>query len=104
MTNEEAKQTAGTILQQLGGGKFIAMTGASKFTFDKEGTMVCRFKGSRTFNGLKIRLNSMDTYDMTFMKIGNAPKYKITKKEVDGIYNDQLQDIFTKETGLNTYL
>jgi len=31
MTKEEQKQIAKTILEQLGGGKFIAMTGAKNF-------------------------------------------------------------------------
>ena len=101
MTNEEAKTIAGTILKQLGGNKFIAMTGAHSFSYDKNGTMVLKFKGSKTFNGLRISLNSIDTYDMTFIKIRNL---KFSKKEISGVYNDQLQSIFEEETGLYTHL
>ena len=100
----ESKQTAKTILNQLGGNKFVAMTGAHNFTFDDKGTLMFRFKGCKNFKILKIRLNSLDTYDMTFIQLGNAPKHKITRKEINGIYDDGLQQIFTQETGLYTHL
>jgi len=100
----EQKMTAITILEQLGGNKFVAMTGANNFVYDKHGTILFSFKGSKVFNKLKIRLNSMDTYDMTFFKLGRAPNFKLTNKEINGVYYDQLQGVFTAETGLNCCL
>ena len=104
MNRDEAKQIAATILHQLGGQKFVAMTGAHSFTSGEDGTLSFRFRMSKSWKALNVTLNSMDTYDMTFYKIGNAPTHKVTTKKINGIYFDQLQEIFTKETGLNTHL
>lgn len=91
--------SANTVLQQLGGNKFIAMTGANTFLKDKNSI---RFKLPRAKNSIKwvvIKLTSMDLYDITFMTRSG----KVVKK-VDGIYFDQLQEIFTNNTGLYTHL
>lgn len=105
----EAKEIAGTILKQLGGQKFIIMVGAHALGCQTEEngntTMTCRFKGSKKANYIKVTLNAMDTYDVKFLKLGRAPKFKITEvAEFDGIYYDQLQKIFTDVTGLYTHL
>lgn len=89
-------------LRQLGGRKFIAMTGANSFVKDKNSIA---FKVPKAMNGInfvKITLNEMDTYDMEFGSI-RAGKRK-TIKIVEGIYNDQLQEIFIENTGLYTHL
>ena len=99
-----AEQIAQVTLEQLGGQHFIAMTGAKHIHSDESGGLTLKFRGSNKFNALKVKLNSMDTYDMTFYKIGRAPKFKTTQKEINGVYNDQLQGIFTEETGLYTSL
>ena len=39
MTAEERKQIADTILEQLGGGRFILMTGAKDFSFGEAGEL-----------------------------------------------------------------
>ena len=44
----------------------------------------------------------MDTYDIVFGRIQGV-KYVIMR-ELKGIYNDQLRDIFEKYTGLYTRL
>lgn len=41
----------------------------------------------------------MDSYDMEFMN-----NKGIVKKNYDGIYSDQLQELFTDATGLYTHL
>lgn len=95
------KQVGAEILRQLGGRRFIAMTGARNFATD--GTN-CIFKIPRTnsINCVKIKLNAWDTYDLEFILIHGE---KVTiKKSFEGIYNDQLQEIFTKTTGLYTSL
>jgi len=95
------KTVAITILKQLGGNHFIAMTGAKSFGCS-DNSFSCSFKGSRKANGIRITLNSMDTYDIKF--------FKMTSKSFDevgeflGIYNDSLQEVFTDFTGLNTHL
>ena len=91
------KRIAIEILKQLGGKRFMAMTGANQFI---AGNNWMAFKLPRAKNGnrrVKITLNSMDTYDIKFMSLGGK-----TNKVLKGIYNDQLQEIFTNYTGLYT--
>lgn len=102
---EERKAQAQEIISQLGGGRFIAMTGATMFCFDSEApaaNVAFYFRGSRIATHVKITLNVMDTYDLTFHKIRGAD-CKIVK-EYSGVYNDMLQAVFTEATGLNTSL
>ena len=93
--------TTQTILQQLGGNKFVMMTGASCFS-DGENTLIVKFKGCKTMNLLRITLTDLDLYKMEFMKFAGT---KLTPRtEVDMVYHDMIQSIFTKETGLYTSL
>jgi len=103
-TQKENKVVAWEILKQLGGNRFIAMTGAKNFLRDDNKQLIA-FKigrNSKSINHVRITLNSMDTYDMEFLMI-RAGKITI-KSQAKGIYNDQLQDIFTEHTGLYTHL
>jgi len=91
------------ILQQMGGRKFIAMTGANNFV-STENSLKFYFKMNNTMNLCKIELNLWDLYDMTFYKYSRKNlEAKEVKKETD-VYNDQLQNVFTSITGLNTHL
>jgi len=94
---------AKTILQQLGGNKFIAMTGAKDLgDGGKYLSFKIRARAKQSINYVKITLTSMDLYDMEF---GSIRKHKLkVKKTVKGVYNDQLQKIFTDVTGLYTHL
>jgi len=99
------KIVAKTILQQLGGNKFITMTGAKNFV-SSENTLAFKFPNKSGANSCQITLNSLDLYDIKFVRIRNKqgiPQFKTTA-EHNGIYADQLQSIFTQETGLYTYL
>ena len=91
------------VLQQLGGRKFIAMTGAKNFVKDDKAKSIT-FKIPRAKDGIThvmITLNSSDTYTINFLSIrGN----NIKQKPVKGVYNDQLQSVFTQYTGLYTSL
>lgn len=92
------------VLQQLGGRKFIAMTGAKNFVkSDKDKSITFRVpKAKSGINTIRIKLTSMDLYDVEFISVrGTNIKIVATEK---GVYNDQLQKIFTKQTGLNTSL
>ena len=92
------------IYNQLGANRFSAMTGAKNFV---DCGNALSFKLPRSKNGInyvKIKLNSMDLYDIEFGKIANKCKgYKVVNT-VSDIYNDQLQSIFTENTGLYTRL
>ena len=96
------KQQADITLKQLGGNKFIAMTGAKQFSFGKQGLGFRIGKNSKSINYVRVDLKSNDLYDMEFIRIRGS-KIKVVKK-VTGVYNDQLQKIFTKHTGLYTSL
>ena len=105
-SRDEQIQIANTIIMQLGGCRFKAMTGARNF-FATETGLTFRIPGGGGFakngiNHITINLNSLDLYDMEFKRVrGSSVK---TVAERNGIYNDMLQSIFTAETGLNTHL
>ena len=95
---------AGEVLKQLGGNRFIAMTGAKNFLKDDHKQMIV-FKigrNNKQINHVRITLNVMDTYDMEFLYC--SVKGIKTKSVSNGVYNDMLQPIFTKHTGLYTSL
>lgn len=101
---------ANTILSQLGGNRFIAMTGVKRHLLlaIKNGLQVklpTRF-AQKGINCVQIILDPSDTYTMKFIKLKKI-KFDYSSEvisEVNGVYWDQLQDIFTEETGLNTHL
>lgn len=87
-----------TIVQQLGGsGKLKVMIGAYNFLTNGD-DLSFKFKGSRVANYVKIKLNSLDLYDVEFGKI-RGHNYKIVR-EVEGLYWDQLKPIFENTTKL----
>lgn len=97
------------ILNQLGGNKFIVMIGAKYICGDEKSLRFQFMKNPGKYKGLVITLNAMDTYDLKFWKqkkIRNLPLAlsPIIYDEIDGIYGDMLQEIFTSKTGLNTHL
>lgn len=102
----EQQQIAQTILEQLGGRRFIIMTGANTFTtYSKNGCNGVAFRLGRNAskaNLVNIVLTPEDLYRITFSRLR---KFEITPlKEFDGIYCDQLEEIFTETTGLYTRL
>jgi hypothetical protein len=100
-TNSTSREVANEILNQLGGSRFIAMTGAYNFVTDgKDLTMKLRTNQAKATH-LKIELDDMDTYPMTFYACRKEIK---VVKEVKGVYNDMLQKIFTNVTGYETRL
>ena len=116
-----------TIAEQIGGNKFLATTG-SKFQYygyDKLGYVYLMIKLTRNQSKaqyLKIQLNGLDLYNLTFSRIKKTlkpecktPEYKaiglkiydeevVIVKEYKDVYADMLQDIFTSVTGLYTTL
>ncbi len=104
MTKAEAEYTAKTIAAQLGGNRFQAMTGAHSFTFDADGSLTFKYPTRKGFklSAVKITLNVLDLYDVEFIDMKR--NYEIVKKSVNNVYNDQLQSVFTAETGLYTSL
>ena len=105
--------TAHIILRQLGGGKFLTMTG-SKPVVDGNTLRLHLLKNCSKANRLYITLEADDTYTMRFFRYTagrlNKKTYtwtedKVTEiKTVEGVYCDMLQDIFTQVTGMYTHL
>lgn len=95
-------QVATTILQQLGGNRFVAMTGAKDFVGSDDALMF-RIPQANGINKVRIILGADDLYMVEFWKIGGsrAPRQIDVKHR---IYADQLQAVFTSVTGLDTHL
>lgn len=95
------KQIVNEIHNQLGGSKFDTMTGAYYKCYDKV-SFSCRFRGCRKAHYVVITINDMDLYTMEFYKVGN--KFVAKVKEYKNIQAKQLQELFTRFTGLDTHL
>ena len=61
-----------------------------------------RIRGSHKANAIRIALDPMDTYTVTFWKI-RSPNIKEVGR-FEGIYCDMLHDLIRRVTGLNTNL
>ena len=94
---------AKTILSQLGGNKFCAMTGAKNFLDHGDALSMKIGRNSSNSNYLKITLNMMDLYDVHFSKVSKMGEEK-SVKEYNNVYNDMLVEIFESHTGLYTKL
>ncbi len=86
---ENRKEIAQTILQQLGGNKFIAMTGAKNLGFDSKGSKTTlSFKigrNSRSINYVKVDyISGKDLYDMS-LKLQKLLKEKNDKIQIPGV-------------------
>lgn len=109
---------ASIILQQLGGNKFLAMTGAYNLLSDGNTLRMSLRRNASKANRLYITLDADDTYTMRFFyykqgglkidyKKATVTEVKPVERDiytVSGIYFDQLQEIFTAQTGMYTHL
>lgn len=96
--NEVAK----TILAQLGGRRFMVMTGAKDLVY---GANLLRFRVGRNAKGVtkvQVTLTPEDLYDVTFFKGAGVNVREVAK--VEGIFAESLQETFTRYTGLDTHL
>ena len=114
MTN---KEIATTILQQLGGKRFIVFTGAKDFLAIDNGLRFKIGRNTSKTNRIEITLNGADLYDMRFIKyrpfsikvdhkkgeVKTIEEKIETIKEFNDVYFDQLQELFTDVTGLITH-
>ena len=104
MTNN--MQVANTILDQLGGGRFAAMTGAKCFAAIESGV---RFKLPAKagwirdgINMVTVRLTPSDTYTVEYGRLWGT-KYTVIATS-ENVYCDTLQADFCEATGLFTSL
>lgn len=95
---------AHTILNQLGGRRFIVMTGARNLigsTCDLSFRLPARF-ALHGIDVVQIRLNESDLYDVTFARLRG--RHMATIATHHDVYADQLQPVFRAVTGLDTHL
>lgn len=96
-------QVAQTILQQLGGNKFLAMTGSKNLASGSNYLRMNLVTNKTKAKYLYIYLEANDTYRMEFVSV-NRNLDRVVKKEYTDVYFDQLQELFTEATGLYTSL
>jgi len=100
-------QTHIEILKQLGGNKFLAMTGTKNLVYSAKENNYLLMKLTKNISGaqyLKITLTVWDTYTMGFSKINSKTGEIKTVKEIESVYCHELQSVFSKVTGLYTRL
>lgn len=92
---------AGTILNQLGGRRFVAMTGAHSILNLGNGLQV-KFKGSKRANVMRVELLECDLYTVRFYKMKGIDCPMVDEYAL--VHAESLQTVFTRATGLYTSL
>lgn len=98
----ENRRIGRTMVDQLGGNKFRVMTGANNFVLHDKAISFRIPQAKDGINHVKVTLTPEDTYDVDFTRIRGVEAKNV--KSVKGIYADQLRDVFTNHTGLETSL
>lgn len=91
-----------TILTQLGGNKFIAMTGAKNFVSGPSALTFSIGRNKSKANKVRIMLRNDDTYVVEFASLRGI-NYRIIDF-IDGIQADGMVSYFEAYTGLATRL
>ena len=103
---------AATILAQLGGQRFKAMTGAKSFAGDDK-SLSFRLPGDPGFvknniRAVRITLTPADLYKVEFFALRKDADSGLRLPKVietaDDVYVDSLREVFTRATGLDTSL
>ncbi len=95
---------ASVILEQLGGRRFLAMTGA-KHLLAHPSALSFRLPSNfakRGINYIRIELNGMDLYDVTCSRVRGMET--IHEEKMLNVDCEQLRTVFTDVTGLATSL
>jgi len=92
---------AQTILDQLGGRRFLAMTGA-KDLVGSENSLAMRVPGARKLNMVRVTLTGADDYTVETMKYRSLTVTSVATET--GIYAEELRSSFERMTGLYTSL
>ncbi|GAN79794.1 hypothetical protein [Acidocella aminolytica] len=99
-----SKQVALTILSQLGGHKFLTMTGAKNLVSGSDSlsfTLPARL-AVRGINRFRVTLQPSDTYTLEAWRLRNLD---LQPRGIEtGIYAEALRDTFRSMTGLETSL
>jgi hypothetical protein len=106
--NTNTKTVAETILQQLGGQRFIVMTGARNFLANdarERGSLTFKISSAMTrdrITHVRITLGENDTYTMEGLKVRGVKC--TTERTKTFLCAEDLQHAFTEMTGLDTHL
>ncbi len=95
---------AAVILEQLGGRRFLAMTGA-KHLLAHPSALSFRLPSSfarKRINFVRIELNVMDLYNITFSCVRGTEI--VHEEQLRNVDCEQLRGVFTSTTGLETSL
>jgi hypothetical protein len=95
-------QVANQILAQLGGNRFLTMTGSKNLVGGERYLQMKLARNSSKANLLRITLDANDTYTVEFSRFRNLDVFPV--HALAGVYADQLAEIFTRTTGLDTRL
>lgn len=96
---------ARTILAQLGGNRFIAMTGAHNFVSGKTTLSFRIGHGAKDrIRLISIQLDPSDTYTATAYRITRNGLNLQTVAQDSGLYAGDLRPWFTRVTGFDTHL
>ena len=100
-------QVAKIILQQIGGSRFLTMTGSRSLINLGNGLRMSLSRNKTSANRLEIIYDEgADLYNMCFYRQSVSKKtFEVKTKDIktyEGVYCDMLEDIFTDVTGLYT--
>ena len=104
MTTTTNLTVANTILEQLGGRRFIAMTGAKHLAGAANSLsfqLPSRF-ATDGINAVRVTLDPSDTYTVKFFKCWGTKIKELG--EVSDVYAADLRRVFTERTGLDCTL
>lgn len=93
-------EIANTIKEQLGH-KALFMLGAHNL-IGSDKALSFKIKGARKVSHIRITYNSLDLYDMEFLKYKNYDLQ--TVKAYNNVYAEDLHRLIRETTGLNTNL
>lgn len=100
--SKEMSEVAKEIFRQLGGNKFVMMTGAKNLCAGKNSLSMRIGRNSKSINGFRVTLQPNDLYHLEFLKIRKM-ETKVAKEHSD-VFCGDLCSIFETETGLYTRL
>lgn len=95
------------LLQQLGGGAFLAMTGSRDFVYDDAArTLTFKVgKNDRKVTHVRITVEPSDTYRVEFLRVVTRGGYRVdTLRDESLVFVDALRRVFTAGTGLDVSL
>jgi hypothetical protein len=89
---------ARSILDQLGGARFVAMTGARELVGSADSLTFKIGVNPKRVSQVRVTLTSADLYSVTFFRVGKAPQIE------SDVYSNMLEAVFSERTGLCTQL